>query len=177
MAILSALFLSRALEAIPITVPWYVETPSVLGFFGFFYWLYDRYIWRSCLFQRLTWLSIPDLNGSWEINVRTSHRDFQTETSGFATIRQTSSSIAIQLRFPESTSSSHTASLMRSDPLAPYTLIYIFQSIPKPKAISTMEIHLGTTQLAISDDQSKLEGDYYTGRGRNNYGSIEFHRK
>jgi hypothetical protein len=40
-----------------------------------------------------------------------------------------------------------------------------------------MNIHHGTTRLQISEDVNSLEGEYYSGRGRQQYGRIVFKRK
>lgn len=175
-ALLSAWLLSRMIAAIGFPIPWYVDTPSVLAFLGLYLALYDRLLWKTRPIHALPWLQIPNLSGTWNVHLRTSHEEFGSPQVGTATIRQTFSRISISLDFPLSSSCSFTASLLRDDALSPFELLYHYQSNPKPGAPSTMAIHYGTTRLSVSENASCLTGDYYTGRGRLNYGSIEFTR-
>ncbi len=54
-------------------------------------------------------------------------------------------------------------------------LIYEYVSEPNPGAVETLHIHYGTARVTLNDDN--LEGEYYTGRGRLNIGTIRLHRK
>jgi len=175
-ALLSAWLLSQLIAGIPFPIPWYVDTPSVLAFLGLYLFLYDRLLWKAWPFRAIPWMHVPNLSGSWDVCIRTSHEEFGSSRLGTATIRQSFSKISILLDFPLSSSHSLAASLLRDDALSPFELLYHYQSNPRPEAPSTMAIHYGTTRLILSDDSSCLSGDYYTGRGRLNYGSIEFKR-
>jgi len=42
--------------------------------------------------------------------------------------------------------------------------------------VSTMAIHEGSTKLTYNAETDSLTGDYYSGRDRNNYGTIEVKR-
>lgn len=173
-ALLSAWLLSRLIDVISFPIPWYLDTPSVLGSLGIYLALYDRVLWKSWPMRVLPWFHIPDLNGAWTVRVESSHADFASREDGRATIRQSASRMAISVDYPQSSSNSLTASVLRQNRLSAFELQYHYQSNPKPAAPSTMEIHYGTARLNISDDATNLTGDYYTGRGRLSYGSIHF---
>jgi len=50
-----------------------------------------------------------------------------------------------------------------------------YRNEPKPGALATMQIHYGTARLALRD-AAVLEGEYYSGRGRQNYGAIRIEK-
>lgn len=176
-AVLSAWLLAQFISMTRFEIPWYVETPSVIGFLGLYLLLHDRLLWRIWPLRVIPWMQIPNLNGSWDAFIRSSHEGFESSGVGTASIRQSYSKISVSLEFPLSTSRSQSASLFRDDVMSPFELLYHYQSDPRPEAPSTMEIHQGTTRLSLTDEASVLAGDYYTGRGRLNFGSIEFRRK
>ena len=55
-------------------------------------------------------------------------------------------------------------------------LIYDYLNEPNPGAEETMHMHRWTARLVLTATD-RLEGDYYTGRDRNNIGVIELRRK
>lgn len=54
-------------------------------------------------------------------------------------------------------------------------LSYEYENQPRPGALKTMEIHIGTAWLVFTDGRV-LEGYYYSGRGRQEHGSIHLER-
>ncbi len=89
-------------------------------------------------------------------------------------IKQTWTEISVVLE--SSTSRSHTlVAAMQVHAPEGIVLSYQFRNDPKPAAVGTMQIHYGTARLRLSDG-GVLEGDYYSGRGRQNYGSIHIKR-
>jgi hypothetical protein len=159
-----------------ILIPWWVESPSILGFYGLIYWLYDKFLWKIKLFQRIDWLYVPNLAGAWDVKVKTSFDGFAQIISGKAIFRQTASKVSISLETDTSESHSIHAALIRVDKLRAYELTYNYVNHPKADSTQTMSIHLGTTHVAISDDCKKMDGEYYAGRDRQNYGRISFSR-
>lgn len=77
--------------------------------------------------------------------------------------------------FQGDTSSSHstTASLMKTDRADQYELIYHYINEPKVDSVETMNIHHGTSCMEFSTTE-RMEGEYFSGRGRVNYGNINF---
>lgn len=174
-AVASSYLLSILINKSAIPIPWWMETPSVLAFFGLYIWLYDSLLWKIWPFCKLSWFRTPNLNGQWQVEIKSSYKDFDV-TKGVAIIRQTASRLSIALQTKQSTSSSCQGILTRAEKLDTFELIYHYVNKPKAEATGTMSIHHGTAWLQISEDTNCLEGDYYTGRGRQQFGSIVFKR-
>ncbi len=172
LAVGTAYLFSLGIHSLPFAVPWWIETPSVLGFFGLFIWVFDNYLWKTKFFQQLDWFAIPNLNGEYETEIRSSHEGFDKPIYGRAIIRQTASRLSISVE--TDTSFSHTihAALIRTDKIARFELSYTYINHPKADAITTMNIHQGTVLLQIDDNGQFLHGEYYSGRGRQSFGKI-----
>lgn len=156
---------------------WWVETPSVLGFFGFFIWLFDNHLWKTKFVQSIEWVHIPDINGVWKAEIKSSHDTFEKNTVGSLVIRQTASKVSIALETDTSRSHSINAALLRTDKLNTFELTYNYINTPKADSSSKMQMHQGTAWLTISDDLNILDGEYYSGRGRQNFGKLILRRK
>src|SRR5437868_2829358 len=70
-AISFAWMLGHVLNLLHLNVAWWVEAPSITGFYGFLYVWFDRYGWRSR--RGIPLSEIPDLNGTWVGQIRSSH--------------------------------------------------------------------------------------------------------
>jgi hypothetical protein len=81
----------------------------------------------------------------------------------------------VYLETEHSTSRSLAASLLLNQPEGP-TLIYQYRNEPKPNAEKTMHAHMGTALLRLKNAEC-MEGEYYSGRDRQNYGSLILRRK
>ena len=163
--------------ALKFSVPWWIETPSVLGFFGLYVWLYNNWFWKKWPFRKLSWFYIPDLSGKWNVTIKSSFKNFEEETLAWAMIRQTASKMSISLDMPQSKSYSAFAIISRIERQNTFEMIYHYENHPKPDSKETMSIHKGTTWVQIADDIQTMNGDYYSGRGRQHFGSILFVRK
>lgn len=53
-------------------------------------------------------------------------------------------------------------------------LHYIYRNAPGSLSSDSMQMHLGTVSLVCFADTRVLEGNYYTGRGRQTYGTMRF---
>jgi hypothetical protein len=172
-AILFALLLSKIFEWSGQQPPWYVDTPSVMGFYGLLWLLYDKHGWHL-RFRSLRLSRIPDIRGTWKVTTVSTYKDGSgqnTQSEGVASIRQTWSKISIRLQFENSASSSTMASI-NTEESSDYGLNYEYLNEPEPHGLDTMQIHRGTAHLHLSTDGKTLKGGYYTGRGRMNLGSM-----
>lgn len=172
-AILFALMLAKIFEWLGQQPPWYVDTPSVMGFYGLLWLVYDKHGWHLS-FRSFRLSKIPDIRGTWKVTVVSSYKDGNREniqSEGVAYIRQTWTKISIRLEFEDSTSFSTMASI-NSEDSSDYGLNYEYLNEPDPHGIATMQIHRGTVHLRLSPTRKALKGDYYTGRGRMNLGSL-----
>ncbi|HRF49165.1 MAG TPA: hypothetical protein PLC98_16150 [Anaerolineales bacterium] len=163
---------SLLLSLLPLHIPWWLETPSILGVYGIIVWLFDQYLWKTQLVQRFGFIRIPDLNGVWRGEIRSSHGNFEPPHVVSIVIRQTATTISICAESASSESQSVTATFHKKEGLSKYELVYNYVNRPKAHSVDTMSIHYGTAWLKVSDDMGVLDGDYFTGRGRQTFGSI-----
>src|SRR5437660_2182517 len=134
-----------------------------MGFYGIFYPLYDRVLWRQHI-GNIRLSPIPDVSGVWAGMLTTSY-DNGTKLDIVFYIHQTWSKIAIRTETASSTSFTTMAALNTDESLDP-GLKYEYLSEPGAFAAPTMHIHKGTGHLRLSSDGRALTGEHYTGRGR-----------
>src|ERR687893_586058 len=65
LSILLAWGLNRSMEATGVSLPWWFDAPSVAGFYGFIYVVFDKRLWLLLPARKLGLVKIPDLNGTW----------------------------------------------------------------------------------------------------------------
>ncbi len=153
-------------------IPWWIDAPSVMGFYGIFHLLYDHILWRLHL-GPIAFSQIPDVSGVWAGVLTSSYND-GTKINIVFYIKQTWSKIAIRTETATSTSSITMAALNTENSSDP-GLYYEYISKPGAFAKVTMHIHKGTVRLSLSSDGKTLAGEYYTCRDRQNFGTLELH--
>lgn len=110
------------------SMPWWMESPSILGVYGMLHWLYDRHLWKRTVFGvRLS--QIPNCNGTWYGSIDSSHNG-GTKKEGMLTIHQTWSKILIEFKSSTSESLSRMASF-NVCPGVSHGLIYEYTNDPK----------------------------------------------
>lgn len=152
---------------------WWLSVPSFAGFYSFVYWIFDHYLWRFGIFNTLKLVKAPDLSGEWSgwINSSYTQRDAKTPVS--VVIRQRWSKMVFRLETEHSRSHSYAATL-KSDDLTYPEFVHLYVNEPKSTAQESMNTHRGTAVLEVKE--TGLEGDYYTGRGRSNFGEMKLQR-
>jgi len=158
------------------SLPWWVESPSVLFFYGLLFVIFDRWLWQY--FKKIDFVKTPNLNGVWNGNLKSSFDNHSAEVKANLKIFQTWTSIKILLATDQSSSHSESASVVIDAPEGKY-LSYQYINDPKSNAVETMGIHRGhrgTVRLIFDEKKNSLEGEYYSGRGRQNFGSLYFVR-
>jgi hypothetical protein len=176
LAIITARILSLVVGYLPFSIPWYIEIPSVFGFFGGYLWLYDQILWKYWPFCYLAWFHIPNLNGKWTVVIKSSYGEFGETTNATSTVRQTATKMCVSLEAGQSSSYSIYGILARTERIKPFQLIYHYINLPNADAMKTMVMHQGTAWLNISEDLQMMEGEYYSGRGRLRFGKVVFTR-
>jgi SMODS-associating 2TM, beta-strand rich effector domain len=178
-AIGSAFLVSHLFYKYQIAFPWWASPPiDTMAFYGFYYWLFDRYIWKLPVTRWLRITRIPDLSGVWHGHVH------PTETNGVSaglgtvtevaiSIQQTWTELLILGRTKLSRSHSLSGSVIVRDECS---VSYEYVNEPLAPASSTMHAHRGMARLTINDVDGILEGDYYSGRDRQNIGTIRLTR-
>lgn len=144
-----------------LTVPWWFDAPSVMGFYALFYSLFDNYIWRWSFLRLIRVVKTPVIGGEWSGSCVSSFNNTTHEVS--LSVRQTWTTIQIILTAPSSQSHSLVAAIVMETPGGP-SLNYQYQSDPRSGSPEGMHIHYGTTRRSLRQDL--LEGEYYSGRDR-----------
>jgi hypothetical protein len=109
----------------------------------------------------------PDWNGNYKCILKSSFDHFAAGTSFEIHLKQDWDSICIAAETEFSSSHSLSGSFSINDSLcAVFTYEYI--NIPKNDSLDSMHIHKGIASIYLNKDL--LQGEFYTGRGRNTYG-------
>jgi len=172
--VILAWLLHWTFQALRVIVPWWLDAPSVMGFYGLLYSIFDKYLWRLKPMRKIGLVKVPDLNGTWKGYVSSSFNEYSSVQHDVTVmIRQNWSAINIMFETEHSRSHSLTAAIITESPLG--TVVhYEYLNEPKPKARETMHAHKGTARLILKGES--LEGEYYTGRDRQNYGDLSLRR-
>ncbi len=170
LAISFAWLLSKLLLVIHLSVPWWIDAPSVMAFYGVLYALFDRYLWRNGLVSKLGLVRMPNLAGRWYGYLISSFDGHAKHHDLMITICQSWTQIAVFLTTAKSISRSCAAVIQVDDPEG-VALIYQYQNQPVADATRTMHMHYGTAMLRVSIE-GFLIGDYYAGRDRRTFGRI-----
>ena len=177
-AIGSAFLLSRVLAIYQIQLPWWAGPIDTMTFYGLFYLLFDRIVWKWQWIHRLSITKIPDLSGEWHGNVH------PVETNGISagrtapteiavTIKQTWTKLLVVARTTLSRSHSLTGNFLVCDQCS---LSYEYLNEPNASAPDTMHTHRGMAKLEVGQGKTVLDGEYYSGRDRQNIGAIRLVR-
>jgi len=161
-----------SLGKIPI-FPWWVDAPSVIGFYSIFYNIFDKYLWKKNIFRKIKLLNVPIFHGSWKGYITSSFNSHAKKYKSDIKIDQNWSSIQIILKTKFSKSRSLTATILTKDH-SEIQISYEYLNEPLPNAKPTMHTHRGTAILSLDPVRQELKGRYYTGRDRQNFGILNF---
>lgn len=158
-----------------ISIPWWVDAPSVMAFFAILNGMFNNWLWRTPLGRLL--VKTPNLNGEWIGKIASSFDDHAKQLEGVMHIEQTWTEISIILT-TEGSKSRNLSGLIKSNNVSTAEISYEYMNEPNAQAAPTMSIHRGTAYLTFSTMKEKrvLNGQYYTGRGRQNIGSLHFEK-
>ena len=172
-SILLAWLFNSLLGGLKIDLPWWIGPPGVFGLYVLFYDLFDKFLWK--IFRKINVIKVPDLNGTWKGYVTSSFNEHAAKHEANMKISQQWSEISIALDTGNSRSHSLSAAIITKGPSSP-VLTYEYLNEPKANAKATMHTHRGTARLTIDVSSNSLEGEYYTGRDRTNFGTLKFQR-
>ena len=170
LAIALAWVSSKFLASIHLSMPWRVDAPSSMAFYGVLYALFDKYLWRNSLVCKLGLVRTPNLTGRWRGFLITSFDGHAKRHDLMINIFQSWTQISVFLTTTTSISRSCAAVIQIDDPEG-VSLIYQYQNQPLANAMKTMHMHYGTAMLRVSNCAC-LVGDYYAGRDRRTFGRI-----
>lgn len=135
--------------------------------------LFDAKLWDTKISRFIFGISTPNLSGDWEAELLTSHDKGNTSHKAKFTIKQTWQKISIKGVFEGSDSYSKLANFY-IDNSAEKDILFSYISEPRALSVKTMEIHHGLVRADITDCGKTIKGEYFSGRGRSNHGSIIF---
>lgn len=174
LAVVTSLILAAIFRKIDWIPPLWVDVSSVMFLYGIFYGVFKEYGWKWGWLRGLTRISTPILSGEWTGIVQSNFDGaVGAEHAVTVTIGQDWTDIVIRLVGPNSKSHSLSASMVVTEDEC--ILIYDYLNEPNQNAAQTMHMHRGTARLILTGND-RLEGDYYTGRDRNNIGIIRLRR-
>lgn len=161
---------------------WNVNVPptllSLLGagaVFGFLYWVLNKWAWK--------WpgiglaLKVPDISGTWDCTGKTLDTDGSTKHDWQAevTIVQSWDKLRIRLATKTSGSSSISAALAH-DSIDGFVLLYHYRNDPRADAVG-LASHTGCSVMTIAKDLKSATGDYFNGRGRVTFGTMNWTKR
>ena len=115
-AIALAWLFSTILAFMHLSLPWWVESPSTLGFYGILYALFDRILWRNRFVRKLGLVRVPNLTGRWRGYLLSSFDGHQKRRNLMINIWQSWTQISVFLTTETSISSSCAAVIQVDDP-------------------------------------------------------------
>jgi hypothetical protein len=125
---------------------WWIEIPSVAGFYGIYWWLFDQWVWRWRVLRILHVVRVPDLNGHWSGTGESSYRDAAGNRTRFnvldVEIRQRWTHMSVWFRLQQSRSRSLIGAVTIHDGQHP-SLTYEYRNDPAPHAPEPMHVHPG----------------------------------
>lgn len=176
LSILLAWALNRGTEAAGVSLPWWVDAPSVVSFYGVIYLAFEKRVWRAPMMRRLGLVKVPNLNGTWTGTIVPSNGEHALEHPTTMEIAQDWQSICVRLRTANSGSYSVIGAVIIEE-AKEAGLNYEYINEPKAHAVSSMHIHRGTARLQLVEGGEVLEGEYYTGRDRKSHGTLRVKRQ
>lgn len=154
-------------ENTPLNIPWWFDAPAIFGFYGLLYLWFKKYLWKQKIIRFIFNIKTPNWNGVYSCILKTSYDNFESEKLISVKIIQDWDSIIVQIETENSISNSLSGSFS-IDETANSKFTYEYMNKPKNHAPDTMNIHYG--MASISKDSEILSGEFFNGRGRNNYG-------
>lgn len=139
--------------------------------------LFDRFLWKWRGFKYIGIVTFDNLNGHWEGIIKSSWDEYQNDIPAKLTIKQTATSIKIYGKFNQSNSVSIHEYFGRNEMHDQTALYYFYKNDPRYDAVRTMAMHEGSAILTYNRDEETLSGYYYSGRDRNNHGTISLSRR
>jgi hypothetical protein len=162
-----------------ISFPWWASPPvDTMAFYGVCYWLFDRYVWKWPPLRWLGVVKLPNLAGQWRGTVTPVPSSGVSAGLGLEreirmSISQTWATLLISASTDLSNSVSDSGSITMGERIE---MTYQYINEPAAGAPATMHTHRGTVLLRTDRLGRALEGEYYSGRDRQNLGTLRLVR-
>jgi len=167
MAVLFSYLLYWISKNFTLSIPWWFDAPAIFGFYGFLYVWFKKVLWKNRTIRFLLSIKTPNWNGEYSCILKTSYDDFESEKQVLIKIIQDWDLILVKVESENSTSNSLAGSFSLNETAVP-KFTYEYYNKPHNSAPGTMNIHYGMASIYIVS--GKLKGEFFNGRGRNNYG-------
>src|SRR3989339_1334552 len=100
--------LNKIFDIFSIIIPWWIDAPSVLGFFSILILCFNLFFWKVTWIRKILNVITPNLSGNWKGYIKTNFENFEREIPAELVIEQ--SWMKILLEFKTSSSSSKSMS-------------------------------------------------------------------
>ena len=154
-------------------IPWWLGVPGIFSIYGGFYYVFAKFLWKSKIFRALFLIKTPKIAGLYSGILKSSHDNFESEKNIDIQIWQSWDKILICLKTDTSKSFSQQCSISINNQTIP-TISYLYLNEPMAGSVKSMEIHYGMCTLFF--DREDINGDFFTGRGRQTYGTLKTYR-
>ena len=151
-------------------IPWWIGLPGIFSIYGALYYCFKTILWRWKILRAVFFIKTPNVEGKYSGIINTSYDDFTSDKKVDIQILQSWDRILIKIETESSHSFSQSCSISIKDQAMP-TISYLYINEPMAGSTKSMEIHYGMCMLYF--DKAGLNGDFFTGRGRQTYGTIK----
>lgn len=151
-------------------IPWWLDAPATIGFYGGLYYLFKIKCWENLIIRKLFFIKTPDWNGCYECVLKSSYDNFQNSKILKVSIAQDWDTILIMVETDHSQSSSISGCFLIKDCVSS-SFTYEYINEPKNDAPNYLHTHRGIASISI--EKGVLKGEFYTGRDRVTYGTFE----
>lgn len=160
----------QVIDLLPFHIPWWIEVPSFVVWFGVVNITFDRWLWRVRVAgMRLS--AVPDFSGEWHGTIAAVNAESQKiELPVDVRIEQTWSAIEVRGKTSRGITRSKIAGVRIEDE----ELRYEYETQPDVFD-ATAKHHVGFCVLELHE-QNLLEGFYYTLDGTSTKGVIALRR-
>lgn len=143
--------------------------------FAFLYWVLNKWAWKWPGIA--TALKVPDISGIWDCVGKTLKDDGTIKYNWQAeiTIVQSWDKLRIRLKTLDSGSSSISAALSH-DSVDGFVLLYHYRNDPRAGAVG-LASHTGCCVMTIAKDLKSATGDYFNGKGRMTFGTMNWNKR
>lgn len=161
---------------------WNVNAPPTLlslmgagAVFGFLYWFLSRWAWKWPGIDQI--LKVPNISGTWDCVGKSldSNGNIKEEWRADITIVQSWDKLRVRLATKTSGSNSISAALAH-DAVDGFVLLYHYRNDPRP-GVAGLASHAGCSVMTIAKDLKSATGDYFNGRGRTTFGTMNWKRR
>lgn len=171
-----SIFLSWALNKVcylfSLEIPWWIDAPSVIGFFTFLIIAFNLVFWKVEWIKKIFGIATPNISGSWKGYFKTGYENYETEIPASLEIEQNWMKILIEFKTSSSTSKSMSANIVKRSGI--FEILYSYDNYPKGGQTETLVPHKGFVIANYDPNRGIIEGQYFTDPHRKNNGIFEF---